>query len=79
MAAVDMSKLHVLVVEDQLFVRNVIKEALRERKTGRISSAADGYEALTALQEAERKVDVILLDLEMPKLNGVEFLKKLRH
>ena len=77
MAAVDMSKLHVLVVEDEIFVRNVIKRVLREKETGQISSATNGYEALTALEKAERKVDVILLDLEMPRMNGFEFIKRL--
>ena len=79
MAAVDMSKLHVLVVEDEIFVRHVIEEALKQNETGQISSAANGYEALTVLQEAERKVDVILLDLNMPRMNGFEFIKKLRN
>ena len=79
MAAIELSKLHVLVVEDQLFVRNVIKEALTVKDAGQISSATNGYEALAALQAAERKVDVILLDLEMPRMNGYEFIEKLRN
>ncbi|MDP6574402.1 MAG: response regulator [Rhodospirillales bacterium] len=79
MAAVDMSKLHVLVVEDQIYVRNIIKEALTVRNTGKISAVANGYEALATLQNAERKVDVILLDLVMPRLNGYDFIKKLRN
>jgi CheY-like chemotaxis protein len=74
-----MSKLHVLVVEDQLFVRNMIKDALTVKGTGWISSAGNGYEALSALQEVERKVDVILLDLNMPRMNGYEFIKKLHN
>ena len=78
MAAADIRKLHVLVVEDQVFVRNIIKEALIVKETGQNSSAANGYEALAVLQETERKVDVILLDLEMPRMNGYEFIKKLR-
>lgn len=78
MAEIDMRKLHVLVVEDQKFVRHVIEEVLREKETGQVSSAANGYEALAALRAAERKVDVILLDLEMPRLNGFDFIRKLR-
>ena len=79
MTAVDMSTLHVLVVDDEAFVRNLNIRVLEELGTGQISSAADGHQALTALQEAQRKVDVILLDLEMPRLNGFEFIKKLRN
>ena len=78
MDAIDIRKLYVLVVEDQLFVRNAIKEALTVKETGQISSAGNGYEALAVLQQTERKVDVALLDLEMPRMNGYEFIKKLR-
>ena len=79
MAAVDISKLHILVVEDEIYTRSVIKKVLEEIGVSEISSAGDGYGALTALQVAERKVDVILLDLEMPGLSGYEFIKKLRN
>jgi CheY-like chemotaxis protein len=78
MDAIDIRKLYVPVVEDQLFVRNAIKEALTVKETGQISSAGNGYEALAVLQQTERKVDVALLDLEMPRMNGYEFIKKLR-
>ena len=78
MPQVDMRKLHVLVVEDQEYVRHVITEILKEKGTGLVSAARDGYEALRALRQAEQKVDVILLDLEMPRLNGFDFIKKLR-
>jgi CheY-like chemotaxis protein len=79
MTAVDMSKIHVLVVDDDVFALNLMKRVLEELGTDQISSAADGYEALAVLQEAERKVDVILLDLEMPRLNGFGFIEKLRN
>ncbi len=78
MAEVDISKLHILVVEDEKYTREVMIRMLKGIGTGQISSAGNGRKALTILQEAERPVDVILLDLEMPKLNGYEFLKTLR-
>ena len=59
-------------------MRNAIKDALTVKETGQISSAVNGYEALAVLQQTERKVDVTLLDLEMPRMNGYEFIKKLR-
>ena len=63
MTAVDISKLHVLVVEDEPFARNLMKRVLGELGTEQISFATNGYEALSVLQEAEQKVDVILLNL----------------
>ncbi len=79
MAAVDISKLHLLVVDDDVFARDLIIRILKEIDTGQISSADNGYEALTVLQEDQWRVDVILLDLEMPRMNGYEFIKKLRN
>ena len=79
MAAVDISKLHILVVDDDVFARDLIIRILKEIDTGQISSADNGYEALTVLQEDQWRVDVILLDLEMPRMNGYEFIKKLRN
>ncbi len=79
MVAVDISKLHVLVVDDEAFIRDLIVRLLKQIGTGQISSAVDGNAALNALEKAQPKVDVILLDLEMPRLNGYEFIKKLRN
>ncbi len=78
MAEVDISKLHILVVEDEISTRAVMTRLLKGIGTGKISSAMNGYKALAILQEAEWQVDVILLDLQMPRVNGYEFIKKLR-
>ena len=77
MAEVDLSKLHILVVEDEKYTREVMTKVLKGIGAGKISSAKDGYKALAILQEAKWEVDVILLDLQMPRVNGYEFLKKL--
>ena len=77
MAEVDLSKLHILVVEDEIYTRELMTRVLKGIGTGKISSAKDGWKALAILQEAKWRVDVILLDLQMPRVNGYEFLKKL--
>ncbi len=79
MAEVDISKLHILVVEDETYTREVMTRVLKGIGTGKISSAKNGYKALAILQEAEWQVDVILLDLQMPRVNGYEFIKKLHN
>ncbi len=79
MVTVDLSMLRILVVEDDFFTREVTIKTLEGIGARQISSASDGRKALTILQEAEWPVDVILLDLEMPRLNGYEFIKKLRN
>ncbi|MCH7937227.1 MAG: response regulator [Proteobacteria bacterium] len=77
MAEVDISKLHILVVEDEIYTRKVMTRVLKGIGTGKISLAKDGYRALAILQEAKWRVDVILLDLQMPRVNGYEFIKRL--
>ena len=68
-------RLHVLVVDDSAVVREVIT-ALVSREPGMtIMSAADPLIALDKMRHT--RPDVILLDLEMPRMDGLTFLRKL--
>jgi two-component system chemotaxis response regulator CheB len=63
----------VLVVDDSAFVRKVVTEMLNRGGLEVVGYARDGEEAL---ELAERlQPDVITLDLVMPRMNGVEFLR----
>lgn len=65
----------ILVIEDDLELRELYEQRLRLEKFD-VRLAPDGQ---TGLELAQReKPDVILLDLRLPKLNGFEFLKKLK-
>ena len=69
----------VLIVDDNpefvVLIYKYIQTEIKYIKT--IGIASNGYEALDYLAKA--KPDVIILDLKMPKLNGIEFLKKLNN
>jgi chemosensory pili system protein ChpA (sensor histidine kinase/response regulator) len=67
--------LHVLVVDDSLSVRRVQERALVELGC-RVTLASDGVQALELL--AETTFDLILSDLEMPRLDGFGLLKEAR-
>jgi DNA-binding NarL/FixJ family response regulator len=68
--------LRILVVEDYAPVRRFICAALHQRAEFETIEAADGFEAI---QKAERlRPDVILLDISLPKLNGLEAAKRIR-
>ncbi len=68
---------NVLVVEDDPMVRMINEQYVRMNKDFCIaSSVKNGQEALDYIKE--NKVDLVILDVFMPFMNGVEFLKKLR-
>ncbi len=69
-------KIKVLIVDDSEVVRSMLMEILSGDPVIRvIGAAADPYEAAKLM--AEEAPDVITLDLEMPRMNGLTFLKKL--
>ena len=68
--------LNVLVVEDYKVTRMMIKKMLEKGTDWQISEAQDGQIAIDFLQT--QTPDLIILDLMMPKMNGFEFLKKIK-
>lgn len=74
-----MSTLNILLIEDDIievmkFNRTISKLELKHK----IVEANNGEDALKILQKKEELPDIILLDLNMPKLNGIEFLNILK-
>jgi two-component system chemotaxis response regulator CheB len=69
-------RIKVLIVDDSAIVRNLLAKAMADEPDLVIVGAAkDAYEAREML--LERGPDVITLDIVMPKMDGVTFLKKL--
>jgi len=66
----------ILVVDDEEAVRLIVKEAL-EHSGFKVILAEDGQKALYIYKNNYKKIDLVLLDLNMPKLNGVETYKHL--
>ncbi|MBM4196747.1 MAG: response regulator [Gammaproteobacteria bacterium] len=65
-----------LVVDDSITMRRVTQRLL-ERNAFRVVTAKDGLEAIGALQD--NRPDIILLDVEMPRMDGYEFAKHVRN
>ena len=73
--------LNILLVEDdQVDVMNVKRAFERNRIANPLFVAPDGIEALAMLrsQQIPHERRLILLDLNMPRMNGIEFLRELR-
>jgi chemosensory pili system protein ChpA (sensor histidine kinase/response regulator) len=69
--------LHVLIVDDSLSVRRVLAGVV-EAAGWRPDQARDGLDALEQLQQMPTPPDVVLLDIEMPRLDGFELTRTLR-
>jgi len=67
---------HILVADDEPHIGRIIKMKL-EQGPFKVSLAYDGEEALAFL-DSDDQVDLALLDLMMPKLSGLDVLRKIR-
>jgi len=70
----------ILIVDDAKTMRTIIKNVLKKLgfSDENFLEAGDGEEALKILEENADDVKIIFLDWNMPKMNGFEFLKKVR-
>ena len=67
----------VLIVDDSPSIRSLIRKALeKERDLEVVATAANGKKALDRI--ANYPVDVVILDVNMPEMDGIEMLKELR-
>ena len=67
----------ILIVEDNKNSRNLMVKLLEKKGGLQALSAENGFQALISLQQ-ETDIKVIILDWEMPEMNGVELLKTIK-
>ena len=73
-----MKKVRALIVDDSSVMRKIVERSLRQAgiDLSEVLEAANGAEALGALNQGA--VDLILCDINMPVMDGIEFLKQLK-
>jgi len=76
MSDMNFNWMRALVVEDNDFVRFMVKKYLTEFGFSAVDEAKNGIEGIEMLSEAP---DVVICDISMEPLNGFEFLKHLRN
>lgn len=65
----------ILVVDDSVFIRRSVSTILKQNNY-EVLEAEDGEEGLNVAKE--NKVSLILTDINMPRMNGLEMIKKIR-
>ena len=69
--------IRVLIVDDSLFIRTILRDLLKDSPEIEIvGTAVNGIDALAKI--ADLKPDVVTLDIEMPRMNGLEVLEALQ-
>jgi two-component system chemotaxis response regulator CheY len=68
---------YIMVVDDSKIMRNIVKKTFSQLKIlCEFVEAGDGEEALKLLET--NRIDLVLLDWNMPKMSGLDFLKRAR-
>jgi PAS domain S-box-containing protein len=67
----------VLVVDDEKSLQDLVRATLESRKF-KVMTAFDGHEAISIYEKNKNKIDVVLLDLLMPNMNGLTTIPALR-
>jgi two-component system chemotaxis response regulator CheY len=72
-----MDSIRALIVDDSSVMRKIVERSLRQAglELSQVFEAANGAEALSSIKE--NKVDLILCDINMPVMDGLEFVKQL--
>ncbi|MFB3818474.1 MAG: response regulator [Candidatus Methylomirabilales bacterium] len=69
----------ILLIEDDIVDQAMVREALKTIGSSvKLVVVSDGEEALEHLRAAPERPGLILLDLNLPRMNGLEFLRELR-
>ena len=72
-----MNDIKILVVDDEARMRKLIKDFLVQ-KGDSVLEAADGEEALKVFEENQNQINLVLVDVMMPKLDGWSVLRQIR-
>ena len=66
-----------LVVDDEEFMRDFLCMAVEKSGIGKVISVTSGAEALDQVEESHQMIDIIVCDLQMPGMDGIEVIRHL--
>lgn len=68
---------HILIVDDSKTVRNLVAFILK-KEGFKVTKAEDGIDGLEKLYGAKQPVDLLISDVNMPRMDGLTFIRTLR-
>ena len=74
---IEKSTPRILVLDDELFMLKVITHTLANLGFSQVTGCSSGRSALECVDDPDSPPDIILCDLNMPEMDGIEFLRKL--
>lgn len=73
----DGTKYKVLIIDDSIFVIKQLTQILLSENFEVIDTATDGEEGLEKFKEKHNQIDLVTLDITMPKMDGITVLEKI--
>ncbi|KTD01275.1 EAL domain-containing response regulator [Legionella feeleii] len=73
----DFKNLTILIVEDEEFQRNILVRLLKNIGVQHLYEATDGHRALELIEKHIDSIDILISDIKMPKMDGMELLRHL--
>jgi two-component system chemotaxis response regulator CheY len=67
----------ILIVDDSIFVKKQLTQILQSEQFDVVASAGDGDEAIEKYKELFPNVDLVTMDITMPKMDGISALEKI--
>ena len=80
MSSVDVTQLNILIVEDNVHFRTLVRSILQALGMSKLEEARDGIEALEILDApgSSKHIDLVILDWKMEGMDGVECVRQIR-
>ena len=73
------NSVNVMIVDDEEFAQRFATRILNSLGIGEVLTADNGADALNKLAETNIDIDIIISDIEMPEVDGYEFVRKVRY
>ena len=72
---------NILIVDDAVFMRAILKEMLTKKEYNVVADVENGRKAVEKYKElynTNQKIDLVLMDITMPEMDGIAALKKIK-